>query len=414
MANAGQNRSSTLLYALLGVVVIASIVFGVRHLTREVVQVRVAPATFQSLSSTVSTVGKVEPVVDFSARAPFAGSIQEIYVNVGDHVRKGSLLIRMDDADARSRLATARASLSSAQSSERDIRSGGSREEQNRYESDIAAASIEQRQATAELATRKTLLQSGAASPAEVAAAQQRLDAANQALQSSKQRSTQRYNPQDLGNAQAHVADAQAAVDAAINNLDNVDIRSPFEGEVYNIRFSRFDFVPAAEDLVDVADLNHLQIRAYFDEPEIGKLAHGQAVKIIWDAKLGKVWHGHVELAPTAVEIYGTRNVGVCVIGVDDASPDLIPNTNVTVTVTEAEHTRVLSIPREAWHNEAGQSYVYRTLNNRLVKTPVKTGIVTLTAVEIVSGLSEGDLIVKGAKTSTAELSNGLEVKQVE
>ena len=66
-------------------------------------------------------------------------------------------------------------------------------------------------------------------------------------------------------------------------------------------------------------DLNHIQVRAYFDEPEIGELQSGQAVKIVWDAKPNRVWHGHIDRAPTTVTQYGNRNVGECVITVDDA-----------------------------------------------------------------------------------------------
>ncbi len=109
-----------------------------------------------------------------------------------------------------------------------------------------------------------------------------------------------------------------------------------------------------------------------------------------------------------------TRSVGVCLISIDDPSPDLIPYTNVTVTVTQNEHTHVLSIPREAWHNDNGQSFVFRIVKGHLRKTLVKTGIITLTNVEIVSGLSENDTVVRGAKSTLTELTNGLEVKQVE
>ncbi len=168
------------------------------------------------------------------------------------------------------------------------------------------------------------------------------------------------------------------------------------------------------DDLLDVADLNHIQVRAYFDEPEIGKLAIGQPVKIVWDAKRDEVWHGKVALVPTTIFTYGTRNVGICIITIDDPTPDLIPNTNVTVTVTEMQKANVLSIPREALHTDGARNFVYRIVNGRLAQTAVVVGVVNLTNVEIVSGLAANDLIVLSAKSSVTELTNGLEVKQVE
>jgi HlyD family secretion protein len=166
------------------------------------------------------------------------------------------------------------------------------------------------------------------------------------------------------------------------------------------------------DTLLDVADLNHLQVRAYFDEPEIGNLAVGQAVKIVWEAKPNSVWHGHIVQAPTTIIQYGsTRNVGECVITVDDAHGDLLPNTNVTVTVTTLEKFNVLSIPREALQTDGpSSSFVYKIQGDTLVKTSVTPGVVNPTRVEIVKGLQEGDEVAMGSLTD-AELHDGLRVK---
>jgi len=88
----------------------------------------------------------------------------------------------------------------------------------------------------------------------------------------------------------------------------------------------------------------------------------------------------------------------------------LLPNTNVTVTVTTLQKNHVLSIPREALHTDGASNYVYRIVNGRLHKTAVQIDVVTLTLVEITGGLNDGDNVALGA-TTEAELSDGLEVK---
>jgi HlyD family secretion protein len=244
---------------------------------------------------------------------------------------------------------------------------------------------------------------------------QQRLNAANLTLATASGRSITRYTPEDRANAQARVADAAAALVAANNAYNNANIRSPIRGTVYSIPFSQYDFVPSgADDLLDVADLNRVRVRAYFDEPEIGKLARGQAVTIVWDARQGMIWHGHIESAPTTVITYGTRNVGESNITVDDAKGDLLPNTNVTVTVTRMQRFNVLSIPREALHTDGSNNYVYRIVDHKLARTPVQVGVVNLTNVEVTSGLKGNEIVVLGPTASGKELTNGLEVKQVE
>ena len=194
----------------------------------------------------------------------------------------------------------------------------------------------------------------------------------------------------------------------------NVTIRSPIAGTVYSIPFSNFDFVPSGMNIVDVADLTKLQVRAYFDEPEIGKLGDGQPVKIVWDAKPGNVFHGHIVRAPTTIMTYGTRNVGECIITVDDPRGEMIPNINVTVTVTESQRTNVLTVPREALHTDGAKDFVYRIVKGRLAVTPVKVSLVTTDSVEIVSGLDPNDEVVLRAKNPETELTDGLEVKPIE
>jgi len=394
----------------LTILVIAFII--ARSSTRDVLEIKVEEVTRQNLVSSVSTNGKVEPIDEFQAYAPAAGVIAKVYVQVLQKVKVGDLLLKMDDSDAVAKLATANSTLRTAEATLHDLEQGGSQEEHITLTGDLSRAQLEQQQATKNLAALKQLEQKGAASPSEVAAAEQRLQAANSSLQGIQLRGTQRYSPSDKARVEAQVADAHAAVAAAENTYAAFNIRTPKAGTVYSIPVSTYDFVPAGETLVAVADLNKIQIHAYFDEPEIGKLAVGQAVKIVWDAKPNQTWHGHISIAPTTVITYGTRNVGECIITVDDARGDLLPNTNVVVTVTTAQRTNVLSIPREALHTEGGD-FVYRIVNNRLVRTPVQIGIFNLTRVEITSGLTDKDTVVLRA-INNHELSNGLPVKVVD
>jgi HlyD family secretion protein len=400
---------------LLWVIFLAVIVLAViaaRLFSRDLVEIRIAPVSYQNLLSTVSTNGKVEPIEEFPATALAPGVVAKIYVEVGQKVKAGDLLIKMADSDAVARLATAKSTLQTAESGLQDVAQGGTQDERIGLSGDLARAQLQQQQAASDLTALKQLQQKGAASPSEVAAAEQRLQTADSTVKGFQLRSTQRYSATDRRRSQAQVADAKAAVAAAENSYANDNIRSTLSGTVYSIPVSAYDFVPAGENLMDVADLNRIQVRAYFDEPTIGALAVGQAVKIVWDAKPDQIWHGHISRAPTTVITYGTRNVGECIITVDDARGDLLPNTNVTVTVTTSQRFNVLSIPREALHTDGGD-YVYRVINSKLVRTPVQVGVVNLTRVEITKGLTEKDTVALSA-TSNRELSSGLAVKIVE
>ena len=92
----------------------------------------------------------------------------------------------------------------------------------------------------------------------------------------------------------------------------------------------------------------------------------------------------------------------------------MLPNTNVTVTVTTAQRFNVLSIPREALHTESASNFVFRVVGHKLVRTPVQVGpVVNLTRVEIAAGLTDKDTVALSA-TSNRDLANGMQVNSVE
>jgi HlyD family secretion protein len=106
----------------------------------------------------------------------------------------------------------------------------------------------------------------------------------------------------------------------------------------------------------------------------------------------------------------GTRSVGEVLVKIDDADGGLLPDTNVTVTVTLSSDPNVLSIPREALHSENGKTYVYKVVNASLQRCYVTIGTINLTQVAILSGVEEGDLVATGT-SSGQPLQEGIAIK---
>ena len=118
--------------------------------------------------------------------------------------------------------------------------------------------------------------------------------------------------------------------------------------------------------LVQVADLHKVRVRAFVDEPDIGKLQKGQVVEVTWDALPGRVWKGTLETLPTTVVQHGTRMVGEVTCVVDNGDLKLLPNTNVSVAVVTARVENALTVPREAIHQDAKGQYVFQVVNGEL------------------------------------------------
>ena len=395
------------------IVGLAVLFYFVRMATRSRVPVRTAVVQRSDVKKEIPTNGKVEPQVNFEAHAPYPGSIKALYVHEGEQVPKDKLLLAMNDADAGARMATALAGLRNAQANYNAMLAGGTQQQRLTLSGELAKAKIEHDQAQRDLEALQRLESTGAASANEVASAQQRLEAANASLTNLQQRKTNSFSAGDLARAKAAIADAQATYAAAKQIVEKANIRAPFVGTVYSLPVSTTEYVNQGDLLLQMADLSKMQVRAYFDEPEIGQLQVGQPVTIQWDAMRGKTWHGHIARVPSTIIIYTTRNVGEVLVKIDDANNDLLPNTNVTVTALVANVSNALNIPREALHGENGQSYVYRVQNGTIHRVNVKTGQVNLTQVEILGGLNQGDVVALGSTgTNGQPIGDGVPITE--
>jgi len=412
MARETVQKSRVWLWIGAGVLLVAVFIVA-RAMSSDKIPIHAAAVKRAELVSTTPTNGLVEPERNYEFHSPLATTVREIYVHEGDKVSAGKLLMKLDDASAKARVASGESGLRAAEATLEATQQGGTLEERQSLASSVSSARLDVAEKQRDLASLKALQATGAASASEVSAAQERLTLAQQTLDSYQARQQTRYSPTELERARASVAEAQANLAAAKEILDKTSIRAPVDGTVYSIPIGRSDFVEEGRLLLQIANLTHLRVRAYFDEPEIGLLAIGQKIRITWDAAHpGKEWHGHIVSIPSTIISFTTRNVGEVLVAIDDPDDGLLPATHVTVTVTTSSEPNVLTMPREALHSENGKSYVFRVVSGSLVRTPITIGTPNLTEVPVESGLSDGAVVATGSLNGVA-LEEGSSVKVV-
>ena len=350
------------------------------------------------IRSLVSTNGKVEPVRNDEAHAPISTTVKRIFVREGQHVHKGQLLLQLDDADIRSKAAQARAQIRAAQADLSGVEAGGTQEEVLTLESQLTKARTERDAAQRNLDALKRLQQQGAASAGEVTAAQETLQRAQADLTLAEQKKADRFSKPEIAKVQAQSEEAQAAYEAAEDALSKSSIRAGFDGVVYSLPVKQGSFVQGGELLLQEADLSHVLVRAFVDEPDIGRLQSGQRVEITWDALPGRTWIGSVSSVPATVKLHGSRNVGEITCSVDNQDLRLLPNVNVGVTIIVAQRDNVLTLQRDALRADDGKPYVYLIAQDRLKRQPVDIGLQNLTRVEITGGLSDGSKVAMPAE----------------
>jgi HlyD family secretion protein len=364
------------------------------------------------IRSLVSTNGKIEPVRNFEAHAPISTIVKRLLVKEGDHVRKGQLLLQLDDADIRTQAARTRAQVKTAQADQSALKSGGTQEEVLTLNSQLIKARSARDVAQRNLDAFRKLQQDGAASPGEVRQAEDAVQRAQADVTLLEQKQKDRYSQPETARIEAQGTEAQAAYDAAENALLKSSVRAPFDGVVYSLPVKQGAFVQTGELLLQEADLSRVLVRAFVDEPDVGRLQSGQRVEIIWDALPSRTWTGTVNTVPSTVKLRSSRNVGETTCVVDNHDLRLLPNVNVGVTIVVAEHSDVLTLQRDALRIDESKPYVYKILDRHVKRQPIEFSLQNLTRVEITSGLSQGDIVALPAEESKP-LFDGAAVKVV-
>jgi multidrug efflux pump subunit AcrA (membrane-fusion protein) len=358
----------------------------------------------------VSSNGKVEPIAPRSFRAAFPTVVEKVYAVEGQQVKRGQLLFALDDKVARAELAQARADLAAEQEALRVARSGGRADQVVKIGADLKKAEAILSQLRRDNESLTKLVAQKAATPQEleqnrVALAQAETDV--ESLDKMKQASD-RQAQTDIERVALLVERAQAQVRDYDEKVSSAHGTAPFDGTLYSLPIHPGDFVKEGDLLAEMADLHHVRVRAFIDEPELGQIDANQAVEILWDAHPDRTWTGRTGIVPKQVVTHGTRNVGELLCSVSNDRLDLLPNTTVDVHIQVSERPSVLVVPRGAVYIDGSKRFVFRVEDDRLHRRDIKVGIANPTIIEVLSGLQQGDVI---ALPSEVPLKENLRIR---
>jgi HlyD family secretion protein len=304
--------------------------------------------------------------------------------------------------------------LKGAQAEVQAVQKGGSHEEVLTLRTQIVKARADRDAAQRSLDAFKRLQQKGAASLGEMKDAENNLQRAQADLDLLEHKEKERYSKPEVEHVEAQRSDAQAAYEAAQDILQKSNIVAPFDGVVYVLPVKQGAYVQAGDLLLQLADLSQVLVRAYVDEPDIGRLTRGQKTEVTWDAMPGRIWNSVVEMLPSTIKLHGTRNVGETAVILDNRDFRLLPNTNVSVTIIIAQHDGVLTIPREALRQDDSKPYVYQIVNDKLHRRAVAVAASNLTRVEVSDGLNDKDVVALNSMSTLRPLRDGSPVKVVQ
>jgi len=385
-----------------------------------------------TISVLVSGTGSTIIADSVTVNPEISGTVEELYVTLGDAVEAGDRLYTISSSDVESQLLQAKASLLQSKQSKTQASSSVSQAKNQLYSANTALLQAEQnlddlrsQPATTPGRSAKIVLAKRAivAAKAGVSQANTSVTAANLGLQV----------------ASANLTSAQQDYDDAVTATDNTVVTAPIDGVVTALPVSVGSAVSAGTSsgssssgssgsgaqtgssaggattgsttsssssssgsAITISDLSDLKVQISVSEADVPSLKLGQKATVTFDALPSGTTSGTVTLiAPNGTTSSGVVSYDVTVV-LDDQPQGLRPDMTATADIMTQVAENVLVVPSTAVKTSGDTKYVeVLGADGSLTKVTVTLGVSDDTSAEIKSGLTEGATVVVGSTTAS-------------
>lgn len=271
-----------------------------------------------------------------------AGRVEALFKQEGDIVRKGDLLAQLDDASYRSANALARARRDAAQSALNLLLAGTRQETIAQARASVAVAVANLANADTAFARQEKLTNQDVTARQTYEDALRARDAARATLAQMQAVLDEAVNgprPDEIAEARAQLAAADAAQQLSDTQLANTRLTSPSDGQVMTRVVEPGTVVLPANPVYSIAINGEVWVRAFAPETHLGRVAPGTTVSVADDG--GHVWRGRIgyvspvaEFTPKTVETPELRTQLVYRLRVRIENPDTAIRQGMPVTIT--------------------------------------------------------------------------------
>ncbi len=297
--------------------------------------------------------GSIQPERKADLRAEISAVVLEVLKENGQAVRKGDVLVRLDQTAIRDNLNSAEANMRNA------------------------TQAVDQ--AERNLQRLKTLRASGMTSLQALDEAEVRRNASQSELSASNARAVQ-----------------------ARQQLERTSVRAPFDGVVSDRKVSAGDTASIGKELLKVIDPNSMRFAGRVSSDKVSVLAVGQAVSFRINGYPGQGFHGKVvRVDPSANDV--TRQVEV-LVSIDDAMQPRVAGLYAEGNI-ESSSSTALTLPETVLVKVGDKASVWRVKGNTLNAVDLSLGVRDPRTgyYEVLSGLNDGDIIVRSPSSNFKE-----------
>jgi HlyD family secretion protein len=380
-------------WPLIGVAALAAALFAGRNLILGK-PVQTVAAVRGALVQTVVASGRIITPQRVSIGATITERVARIPVEEGQTVKKGEVLIALDDTNERAALAQALAALAQAQTRIRQLRELAL----PAAEQGLAQAQANAVQARQNYERSTALREKGFVGQAQLDDAKRALDIAESQLRAAElQVQTNRPDGSDFALARAALEQARANVEAAQAKLAQTVIIAPADGVLITRNVEPGNVVQPGKELMALAPAGETQIVVQIDEKNLGLLAIGQKAIASADAYPAQRFGAAVFYVNPGVD--PLRGAVEVKLKVPDPPAFLRQDMTVSVDIEVARRADTVVVPSDAVRDASGaHPWVLAVNGLHAVRHPVTLGLRGDARIEVLSGVQPGDRLIPASE----------------
>jgi multidrug efflux pump subunit AcrA (membrane-fusion protein) len=377
--------------------------------TPSTIQVSTTSAISRQLPRFFEANGSLAPNQQTDVAAETSGKVVAVGVDLGSSVRRGQMIVKLDDADFRIRIQQAQAQLDQAKATLRQneakigLRPGQKFNPENVPEVAGARAALEL--AEKNLRRYEKLVETGDISRAAYDQQKSQRDQLAEQYQALIHQAQQNYAA--VANAQAAVDAAQTQVSLAKRNLSYTVVPAPMAGFVSDRPADIGEYVSPQQKVATIVNLNPLRVRIDIPEQAISQIHTGESVSVSVAAYPDRSFAGHVaRVSPSVTSTSRTLTVEA---DVENPKAELKPGQFATVRILLPQTEAAVLVPQRALRTISGATYVFVIKNGFAEQRMVQPGQTEGDLVELKSGVAADEVV---ASSNVDQLSDGAAVKQ--
>ncbi len=373
--------------------------------------VTVSEATTDTVASTVSYTGEVKATASASVSPKASGTVERVYAEIGDFVKAGSALMKIDSTSYQLSYNQAQAAYNSAAAAYNNVKNGSNAQTQVSLNQALSNAQSNYDTALDNYNRQKTLFDIGAISQVALDSAKTALDNAKVALDSAKTSANLNQSviaPQSEASAKAAVEQAKAAVDIAAEALANCTVKAPISGYISSKTVSVGQTASQGIEAFSIKNSNAVDVEINVTESVIGYLSVGDEAKISIKSAKESNEKGIISV------VGETKNDATGMFTVKVSIPNDKGKIKVgmlaDVVLTTDKVADALVIPASSVLQSGDEQYVYVANGSKAEKKTIETGVTDGERIQVLSGINEGDKIIVEGKEYLSDKNNDIKI----